>query len=301
MARSSDPISLMDLAPELNIQIFQALPNLWSAIALRQTCRELNTIYLANEISIRNKYRDRLVAAVDDYYTFLVSFYLDHRALRRPPPSGWPAIPLEKTSRPDKDFLLDVARHLPYIAGGLDDDRLNIDYKCRPIDYSSGYSRREDVMDLRYEWSIDDTTGFMRQRDPSIVDQFLQLTEGYESGGISLFLDTMTGRVIVDYIRMTTREEGDVAEYFEDLKEKFRSLTFVPVVGHEQHGVDEKLISEYGHLEQADFLAQTEPAWTIIDTLWARSLYREFGWPGPGYQKEEALRAIEQYRQQRRG
>lgn len=301
MTRSPDAKYFIDLAVELKLQIFQALPNLWSAIALRQTCRETNTIYLANEISIRKQYRARLVAAVDDYYTFLTTFYLDERALRRPPPSGWPAIPPEKTGRPDKDFMLDVARHLPYITGGFDDETREIDYKYKPMDYSSGYSGLEDGDYLRHVFDIDDTTGSEDKKSTSILDQVIQLTQGYESGGISLYLDTMTGGLVVDTIRMQIHREGDLVGYFENLKENFRTLTYVPVLGEEHMAVDEKQLTKYGHLEPADFSAQTDPGWTALDTIWACSLYRTYGWPGPGYQKEEALRAIESYRQQRQG
>lgn len=148
MAHHRDIASLASIAVELKVKIFQELPDLWSAIQLRQTCREMNTIYLANETRIRVGCRDRIVAIVDDYYSFLTSFYIDESALRRPPKHGWPDVE-RGSSRPAGDFVLDIVRHLPYITHYQHGDNMNnLEYKCEPMDYSSVYySWRDDYLD----------------------------------------------------------------------------------------------------------------------------------------------------------
>lgn len=176
---------------------------------------------------------------MDVCYTLLTTFYLalDERALRRPPPGAWPAIPLEKTGRPDKDFVLDVARQLPYInTADYDDNSGSIDYKCRPLDYSPGYGRLEGLGHLRSVFGLNDTDEEgpedVRSRDHSRSRPDSSASpKGNESGRISLYLDTMTGGLVVHHGRVDTQSERDMAEYFEDLKEKPRTLTYVPIPG----------------------------------------------------------------------
>lgn len=288
MAHHRDIASLASIAVELKVKIFQELPDLWSAIQLRQTCREMNTIYLANETRIRVGCRDRIVAIVDDYYSFLTSFYIDESALRRPPKHGWPDVE-RGSSRPAGDFVLDIVRHLPYITHYQHGDNMNnLEYKCEPMDYSSVY----------YSWR-DDYLDHVLGDKSAAWERFIQLTHGYESGGHSWYFDTVTCDLIVDIVRIDTVNEGDIEGHFEELKGKYRDLTYVPVPGDEHGEIEEEEPNECSRLESVDLLARGEYYGTGLDIKWVRQLYRKFGWPGPNYRKKEALQAIEDYRDSR--
>jgi hypothetical protein len=61
--------------------------------------------------------RDEVVSALTSYYEFLVKLHLPPNVLKYPPPEGWPIF--EGYLDPPKDeTVLDLLRHIPYIAGG---------------------------------------------------------------------------------------------------------------------------------------------------------------------------------------
>lgn len=67
--------------------------------------------------------RERTIAAIRDYYRFLVSMYLDEADMLEPPEGGWPFIPpngwtnFDKT---DEDEVIALLRELPYLRAGAE-------------------------------------------------------------------------------------------------------------------------------------------------------------------------------------
>jgi hypothetical protein len=60
--------------------------------------------------------REATVAAVRDYYRFLVSMYLDESSMQEPPEGGWPSIPLNGWRNFDKtDEVVALLRELAYL------------------------------------------------------------------------------------------------------------------------------------------------------------------------------------------
>jgi hypothetical protein len=60
--------------------------------------------------------REKCIAAIRDYYSFLVKMYLDEAQIINPPESGWPHITPENLQDFGKiDEIFTLFRHLPYI------------------------------------------------------------------------------------------------------------------------------------------------------------------------------------------
>ncbi len=60
--------------------------------------------------------REETIAAVRDYYRFLVQMYMPAAYIIEPPPEGWPSITKEKFRNMGKtDEVIELLRHLPYI------------------------------------------------------------------------------------------------------------------------------------------------------------------------------------------
>lgn len=317
-----NPKSLIGLKAESKLRVFLALPDLWTVIALRMTCHQYNYTYLQNKETIRNKFRDKIVAAVDDYYAFLTTLYIDDSMLRRPPAGGWRDIPLEVSNRHDKDFVMDVARHLPYIQlryhPHFDETgdwvcakhSSKITPNCIPIDHSSGFHRCDDDDSLRKA---------LGSHARHSAEHCIELARTCSRGGPSLYLDAMKG-VIIAVVLMPPEYSvvlyKNIATFFDERKEKFRALTYV-VAERNVYEVEKEEPDEFRrfnsnepvHLDPhkaygfdmwdvepyVTLLHQRDRFPTRLDLSWIRRLYRKFGWPDPGYLKIEALKAVGTY------
>ena len=325
MALPTNSRSLLGLEDALKVRVFFALPNLWSAIALRMTCHKLNDIYRHHETSIRNGCRDKLVAAVDDCYKFLTTLYVNEPTVHHPPTGGWPDIPLEKSNRRDKDFVVDVARRLPYITGdcGLGDGicalhSYKIEHNCVPLDYSSGFHRCDNTG--RLQSTLTDSAKHS-------AEHCIELARACRREGHYLYLDTMTGVIIDDVVGMAQQQQHDqgttyykqIVAYFEERKENFRALTYVVAGDDNIYEAEEGEADDFKFMdpdsvrtnlsdwEKLDYepyarlLGQKERFPGKLDLAWVCRLYRKFGWPGPDYQKQEALKAVRDYYEHRLG
>lgn len=190
-ARLSD---ILRLPSELQICVFQGLPELWSAIALRLTCRHLNNIYLANEKRIQSSLVQRLVSPFYDYYKFLDRLHLPESSIVYPPPSGWPDITSEDYTHLFKtSFAIEVLRHLPYIQRTWD-GRTNINTGCYVVDYST------------YTQGLSNTGGepYTSLKDVNYtMPEYVVLIAWGNVNGVELLLDTLSGTIY----EMTVRGE----------------------------------------------------------------------------------------------
>ncbi|KAF8211080.1 hypothetical protein K438DRAFT_1808770 [Mycena galopus ATCC 62051] len=301
MAEEDKPASsFMDLALELKLEIFEALPNLWTAISLRLTCRAIDAVYLEHEKSIKAALRDRLVAPIAAHYAFLTTLHLPASAVTHPPPGGWPNITPEICKGLGKtDFAVDVMRYLPYVRHAPHDNLHNIDYKCNVLDYSACAPADFDGGRLKFGEIVHeaDLDGAQMPR------HWFVLAEGHESGGVNLMLDALTGYVYEEIIRMSSGDVLPAAEYFAKKQRSFRACEQVFVPGQDPLG------GSYGQEEKEPYDAEAmeaegEPSapgeffgWAPGDgdVRWVRHLYRKYGWPGEGWRKEEGLEAVKAF------
>ncbi|KAF8211077.1 hypothetical protein K438DRAFT_1959272 [Mycena galopus ATCC 62051] len=208
-------------------EIFGNLPDLWTAISLRLTCRAIDAVYLEHEKTIKAALRDRLVATVAAHYTFLTTLHLPASAVTHPPPGGWPNITPEICKGFGKtDFAVDVMRHLPYVRHARPrqppQHRLQVQRAglsaCARADFDGGRLKLGEIV---HEADLDGTP---------IPRHWFVLAEGHESGGVNFMLDALTGYVHEEIIRVSSGDVLPAAEYFAEKQRAFRAceLVFVP-------------------------------------------------------------------------
>jgi hypothetical protein len=136
-------VHMLDLPPELLIDIFLFLVNWKSVISLRLSCRQLDAIYQRVAPLVLRNQRERLTEPIKKFYEFLVRLRLPPDQLRIPPAEGWwntkPASYDDDDTRWNKaPFALDVMRHLPCVAPLLEMrcNETNISYRSTVCNYS---------------------------------------------------------------------------------------------------------------------------------------------------------------------
>ncbi|KAK7739242.1 hypothetical protein SLS62_011268 [Diatrype stigma] len=280
------------LAPELKIKIFQALPNLHSAVALRLTCSELNELYLRYESGIKAALRDRQVQVISSFYTFLTTLHIPRSALKHPPSDGWSHMDPQNCAEFGKTgFVVDVLRHLPYIAetANLGDNLHNIELRCYALDYSTRTPAEFRSIDSKMSAWLS---------EPLSKHKIL-VAKNSGNGGMVLVLDTARAEINVQIIPYRGDLVMDIGGYFNMAARRCRNLEIMFVPGHDtivdiewkpEDGNGDKCPDNVGSL-----LAQEETYPTRRDAKWIRYLYRKAGWPGTEYQKERALRAIKMF------
>lgn len=289
---------LMRLAPELQVRVFEALPTPWAVVSLRLTCRDLNALFLAYSTQIETATRNNLVAPFYEYYDFLGRLHIPASDIKHPPPEGWPNITAENCSGLGKsDFVVDVLRHLPYIAdhGEFERNISNTDFKSNVVDYSTATPEDFSGPSLKHGEISHEAAGPISRHKVVIAC-------GYESGGVDLILDTRTGEIFEEIIRVGSGETLPVREYFELKMRQCRELKTVVAPGEDAHwgGFGDK----EGPYDAAAMEEAGEPSYPDEgfhlegqewDLKWVCHLYRKFGWPGEGWRKEVGLKAIAEY------
>lgn len=291
---------LMRLAPELQIKIFEALPDLWTAAALRMTCRKLNALFIAYKKQIEAAIRDNLVAPFYEYYAFLGRLHILESAIKHPPPGGWPNITAESCSGVGKtDFAVDVLRHLPFIAEDGRQNFHNIEYKSDVVDYSK--DTRERLRDSEVHFGLMIKYG---SKSP-VVEQTLVIALGNEDGGMVLYFDTRSGVMYEEIVQIGNGVRLPVREYFEYKMKQCRNLRQVFVPGEDAYGggfYEDEVPYDAAAMEKAGEPSQPDEWFDLehqTDLDWVRHLYRKFGWPGKAWRKEEGLKAIAEYAERR--
>ncbi|KAF2127847.1 hypothetical protein P153DRAFT_294859 [Dothidotthia symphoricarpi CBS 119687] len=189
--------------------------------------------------------RDATVAAIRDYYRFLVAMYLDESEVIEPPEGGWPSINSNTWENLDKtDTVISLLRHLPYIR---DNGAVAIDGApdCNFANWQA-LALDPDGKKVKTYTELDPDEG-------SVPPHVVGLTEGGEISPFFL-LDTKLGIVhwyeCFSPIREDPRqvenspedwapdEEAEwrdsgavwaIEDFFEVLKSHFRKLNFVPI------------------------------------------------------------------------
>ncbi|KAI8932414.1 hypothetical protein NX059_010600 [Plenodomus lindquistii] len=229
--------------------------------------------------------RENTVAAVRDYYHFLVSMYLDESNVLEPPEGGWPSIPVNGWENFDKtDEVVALLRELPYLRQSSDLYQINgAPYTV----FADWQDTEEDIdgQDLK-DWSEPDPD------EAAIPAHVVGLTVPSETSP-AMLLDTELG-VIYWYecpgdvkggefleIEGDPYDWGDddlipedqvewgassgiwpVDTFFEMLKAHFRKLNFVPIASRE---VQDVWVSQDGYAKQ-----------TLVAV---QNIHRKHGWP----------------------
>ncbi|KAH6694056.1 hypothetical protein F5X68DRAFT_200163 [Plectosphaerella plurivora] len=306
-------VHLLDMPPELQLQIFFHLPNLASIAPLRLVCRQLNNVYQSNREGIKLHLRHQLTEPIREYYEILQRLKFDDDSIDYPPPGGWPNITPEIFAPYGKtDFALSVLRHLPYTRGGTDWNSLG--YKTDGCDFST-CATSSDVeghvrwVDWHEAWLEENRLEDEGGADISAIKHVVTLAMGHESGGIILLLDTFAGLIFEDEVRGDRRSVLSPREFCDMSRNRLERLEMVFRDHEENFELDYKEIEKYQgdhgklHTMQGYDRAQTDADWEPVpeddddelDWHWIAHLYRKFGWPGKDYRREECKQAIEDF------
>lgn len=257
---------------------------------------------LLNEISYS---RDAVVAAVRDYYGFLVDMYLPESQVLQAPDGGWPSITSDTWTELGKsDEVIALLRHLPYISN-TNYEEADGAPECKFADWQS-LTRITDGQQVKILTEIDADEGdvpahmfglTLRQRDvPSVIllDTELGLVYWpdcpgpikYNPAREQLMDDPYDWASVPGAEWRSGSAIWAVEDFFEVLKFHFRQLEFVPlsarVVRDVWTGVDEGQDDNEGML----------PA--------VQGIYRSHGWPDLArYRKRDCLEAVKAMLQER--
>jgi hypothetical protein len=223
------------------------------------------------------------------FYKFLATLHYDPSNLKVPPPEGWPMESLPAMVMRNKSpRAIEVMRHIPYFKQS--DDSTHVHYKSKLHDYTDAKEhhriRSHDELALEMNGELESFDG--EKVDPSDV---LVIAWGYESGGHYFLLDALRGEMTVDVVRCQLMSPEDVADFFDGLREEYRSLRLIPCPNKETE-LAERVDEREEPIEQSEVLAQEEEWGTDLDWQFVRQIYRQHGWPD-AFRREEAIAAVE--------
>lgn len=194
--------------------------------------------------------RDETISAIRDYYHFLTNMYLDEDKIIEPPAKGWTHITSRSFTLDKSKEFVNLLRHLPYIKtthmDTIDAERAP---DCRFADWQDIFERGADRAAIR-----------LGTEDASFSDKVSKHIIGLTCGGmynLRFLLDVELGAIqwyecpsaisnepsrepiqddlygyLSDEEEAEWRAEGEhwsILDFFEELKERFRRLDFVPL------------------------------------------------------------------------
>ncbi|KAL6712342.1 hypothetical protein ACN47E_000219 [Coniothyrium glycines] len=244
--------------------------------------------------------RDETVAAVRDYYQFLTKLYLDADKIIEPPADGWSHITNRHLTLDKSKKVIDLLRHLPYIKFTFD---LTVDAEGAPD------CTFADWQDL-FRRSAGRQTIISGTEDAYIYEHVPKHVVGLTCGGNynpRFLLDVKLGTIswykcpapladnssceqIEDdpYDYCDNEQEAEwraecgewsVPDFFEELKNQFEQLNFVPLSARKVEHVWKS-----GPEDHKDMLAGVQ------------DIYRQHGWPDlEQYDKTACLAAVDNF------
>ncbi|KAG7287823.1 hypothetical protein NEMBOFW57_007339 [Staphylotrichum longicolle] len=258
--------------------------------------------------------REATIAAITDYYTFLTRMYMHESQVIYPPAEGWPSIvnadPAKLQDLGKSDEVLSLLAHLPYIRrpGDWNDDADAIPW-CSFTDWSSlfesldaGVSKGQGLRD-RTEGQplatlllphvvglahatqedspvivLDTELGIVHWEDYTCADEIGENWAGVDWEELKKdVLDVDSLDDVVSEAEADWRYSASAwlyPDFFEVLKDEFKSLNWVPISPYAVRGSRE-LPDEAGMMSMV------------------KDIYRQHGWPDmAAYRKTECLEAV---------
>lgn len=243
--------------------------------------------------------RDVCVAAVRDYYNFLVKMYLGESNIIEPPEGGWPNLTIESLQDLGKtDEVISLLRHLPYIRAPRENAQ------GAPWCYFADWE--SDGLALSLGRISGDALKVMSE-DASFYENVPAHVIGLTSGGRDnpvFLLDTELGivywpecpgeirynpsrePVVDDPYDYADENEAEwradapawaIADFFEILKDQFRQLCFIPISSRVVIDVYASLGADTGGM-----------------TAMLQDIYHQHNWPDlQQYRKRDCLEAVQ--------
>ncbi|KAF2027194.1 hypothetical protein EK21DRAFT_115088 [Setomelanomma holmii] len=244
--------------------------------------------------------RDETVTAIRNYYQFLTKMYLDEAYIIEPPLEGWAHITTRSVTLDKSKTVIELLRHLPYIKSALND---TVDAEgapeCTFADWQDIFQRGSDRRTIK-----------IGTEDSSISDNIPKHVVGLTCGGSHnprFLLDVKLGTILwyecpgemsdnssretveddpCDYCsddeEAEWRAEGEtwsIPDFFEELKEQFRQLNFVPLSSR-------KVVDVW----------KTSPPEYEAMLAGVQEIYRQHGWLDlEQYHKNECLEAVAKF------
>ncbi|KAK4119787.1 hypothetical protein N657DRAFT_649755 [Parathielavia appendiculata] len=258
--------------------------------------------------------REATIATITDYYTFLTRMYMNESQVIYPPTEGWPSIvnadPGKLQDLGKSDEVLSLLAHLPYIRCPGDwNYEADAVPRCSFEDWSylfetldRGGSKVESVRDYTEGFPLRDLSlphviglSHADQEDSPVIllDTELDIihwedcTRPYEVGRNRARVDweeLKKDRLDLDDLDdVVSQTEKDwrysasawaIPDFFEVLKDEFRTLNWVPISPYTVRGSKER--------------------WTEVGMMsMLKEIYRQHGWPDlAAYRKTEWLEAV---------
>ena len=110
-----------------------------------------------------------------------------------------------------------------------------------------------------------------------------------------MYLDTIRGEMIIDELKCDD-ESMDMKEYFDFLKEQYRSLNMIKIpTEHTIEIRDSQEAAALGEVNETLVFSQTD-SWfpTSIDIQWIKQIFWSHGWPD-NFRKDEALKVLNEF------
>jgi hypothetical protein len=124
-----------------------------TTVALRVTCKQLDSIYLRSKNRILVAQRERITVPFTALYELLERLWLPDGAVLHPPPGGWPGIAIEDSATWGKSpFAMDIIRHLPFIDYKGQLDRMFIGFRASVVNYTISRSHDSPIIDAQRYW-----------------------------------------------------------------------------------------------------------------------------------------------------
>ncbi|KAG4285896.1 hypothetical protein FPRO06_07156 [Fusarium proliferatum] len=184
------------------------------------------------------------------------------------------------------DYAIQVIRHLPY----FDSTCIKyVHYKSKPLDLTAftldDFEKHMNYHQDREFWSSEG-----EQMDPSDV---VCIAVGHESFSRELWLNVKDCEIFEDFHAGDLLDAVPVEGFFDNLKEQYQSLKFIP--GKRRITVEAENLLEQGvRIKEEDVTGQTEEWGTDLDVQCVRKIYRDHGWPG-SFDMETASEAIDKW------
>ena len=174
-------------------------------------------------------------------------------------------------------------------------DEEQVEWEGDRVDEDDGSSQKSPEEDEDQDWEYEDLSDWDYDGETTQIADLVTLAKGYESGGHQIVLDVFNGVIHEEIVRFDVMPPVCVEYYFQGLQQKYESLELVPIPGEQFE--DFSKIGEDEVLKNPTELDKdaSMKLWREANARWFKKIYWDYGWPGEGYRREEALAEIRRW------